>query len=276
MNIFRLVPIVIIAAGLAACGGNDDKSASAPQRISAPNLATGEPKALYYRNPMNAAVTSKVPAKDNMGMDYIPVYADDAGSTVKVSPTVQNNLGVRTEIVDEGPLPREIDTVGNVGYNKALVTRLHTRAEGWVQNLVVRSAGERVHQGELLFTLYAPKLVTAEEEYLRVLDGGNADLIAASKQRLTALGISEEQVKSLSDSHKSNAYIPYYADQGGVVQDLGVRPGQYVTPDTELMQLGYSDARARKADILSFLRAEPRMLETTYPGSKQYQRAQAK
>lgn len=238
MKIHRLTILAAIAVGLSACGGHDDKSADAPQKISAPNLATGEPKVLYYRNPMNAAVTSDVPAKDNMGMDYIPVYGDEAGSAVKVSSTVQNNLGVRTEIVDEGSLPREIDTVGYVGFNKALVTRLHARAEGWVQNLVIRSSGERIHQGELLFTLYAPKLVTAEEEYLRVLDGGNADLIAASKQRLTALGISEEQVKSLSDTHKSNAYIPYYADQGGVVQDLEVRPGQYVTPDTELMQLG--------------------------------------
>jgi Cu(I)/Ag(I) efflux system membrane fusion protein len=32
---------------------------------------------LFYRNPMNPEVTSPVPAKDSMGMDYIPVYADD-------------------------------------------------------------------------------------------------------------------------------------------------------------------------------------------------------
>lgn len=35
-----------------------------------------EREILYYRNPMNPAVTSPIPAKDNMGMDYIPVYAD--------------------------------------------------------------------------------------------------------------------------------------------------------------------------------------------------------
>lgn len=34
-------------------------------------------KILFYRNPMNPTVTSPVPAKDNMGMDYVPVYADD-------------------------------------------------------------------------------------------------------------------------------------------------------------------------------------------------------
>ena len=32
---------------------------------------------LFYRNPMNPAITSPVPAQDEMGMDYIPVYADD-------------------------------------------------------------------------------------------------------------------------------------------------------------------------------------------------------
>lgn len=34
-------------------------------------------KILFYRNPMNPTVTSPVPAKDNMGMDYVPVYAED-------------------------------------------------------------------------------------------------------------------------------------------------------------------------------------------------------
>lgn len=239
MNIRRIGTFSVLAFVLAACGSHQQGSADTGGKVQVPNLATaGEPQVLYYRNPMNAAITSPVPAKDNMGMNYIPVYADQVGSAVRVSPTVENNLGVRTDIVAQGPLAREIETVGYVGYNKALVTRLHTRAEGWVQNLAVRSSGERIHQGELLFTLYAPKLVAAEEEYLHVLSGGNAELIDASRQRLSALGISGEQIKQLGETHKSDAYIPYYADQGGVVQDLGIRSGQYVTPDTELMQLG--------------------------------------
>ncbi|MEQ1620640.1 MAG: efflux RND transporter periplasmic adaptor subunit [Methylococcales bacterium] len=40
-----------------------------------------QPKILFYRNPMNPLVTSPVPAKDNMGMDYLPVYADDEEKT---------------------------------------------------------------------------------------------------------------------------------------------------------------------------------------------------
>lgn len=242
MNIHRLSLALALSTLLAACGHKGDSdTAGTPQQVSAPNLATGEPKILYYRNPMNAAVTSPVPAKDNMGMDYIPVYADSAGTTIEVSPSVENNLGMRTALVEQGSLPREIDTVGYVGYNKGLTTRLHTRAEGWVQNLVVRSSGERIHQGELLFTLYAPKLVTAEEEYLRVLAGGDADLTAASRQRLGALGIPDAHIDHLRQAGKADPYIPYYADQGGVVEELDIRSGQYVTPDTQLMQLsGFS------------------------------------
>ncbi len=239
MNIHRIILIASLSAVLTACGGHksDSSSLGSSQKVAAPSLATGEPKILYYRNPMNAAITSPVPAKDNMGMDYIPVYADQAGTTIKVSPSVVNNLGIRTGLVEQGPLPRQIDTVGYVGYNKALSTRLHTRAEGWVQNLILRSSGERVHQGELLFTLYAPKLVTAEEEYLHALAGGDAELIGASKQRLSALGVPDTHISHVAQTHKADPYIPYYADQGGVVEELEIRPGQYVTPDTELMRL---------------------------------------
>ncbi|MDQ6956494.1 MAG: efflux transporter periplasmic adaptor subunit, partial [Mariprofundaceae bacterium] len=56
-------------------------------------------KALFYRNPMNPEVTSPVPTKDNMGMDYVAVYDDGDNShtpvgTVKINPTVVQNIGV--------------------------------------------------------------------------------------------------------------------------------------------------------------------------------------
>lgn len=40
--------------------------------------AKKERKILFYRHPMNPQVTSPTPQKDEMGMDYIPVYEDEA------------------------------------------------------------------------------------------------------------------------------------------------------------------------------------------------------
>jgi len=47
-----------------------------------------ERKPLFYRNPMNPAVTSPVPAKDNMGMDYIPVYPEGNSNSKAPAGTV--------------------------------------------------------------------------------------------------------------------------------------------------------------------------------------------
>ncbi len=42
-----------------------------------PEEPKAERKPLFYRHPMNPEVTSPVPAKDEMGMDYVPVYAEE-------------------------------------------------------------------------------------------------------------------------------------------------------------------------------------------------------
>lgn len=47
-----------------------------------------EKKVLFYRNPMNPNITSPVAAQDEMGMDYIPVYADGGGDENSLAGTV--------------------------------------------------------------------------------------------------------------------------------------------------------------------------------------------
>lgn len=43
-----------------------------------------EKKIKFYRHPMNPEITSDVPAKDDMGMDYIPVYESELGAEVQI------------------------------------------------------------------------------------------------------------------------------------------------------------------------------------------------
>ena len=70
-----------------------------------------ERKPLYYRNPMGLADTSPTPKKDSMGMDYIPVYADnDAGNDMMKAPKplyYRNPMG----LADTSPTPKK-DSMG--------------------------------------------------------------------------------------------------------------------------------------------------------------------
>src|SRR5436305_10093670 len=95
-----------------------DEPGAAPASTPAPPAAAprGERKILYYRSPMGLPDTSPVPKKDSMGMDYIPVYADDAGAagTVKIGPEGIQTLGVRTEVAARRSLARSVRAVGTV------------------------------------------------------------------------------------------------------------------------------------------------------------------
>ena len=76
--------------------------------------SSGEKEILYWVAPMDANYRRDKAGKSPMGMDLVPFYKDDGGEdgVVKISPVVQNNLGVRVSSVKKGKLDREIDTVG--------------------------------------------------------------------------------------------------------------------------------------------------------------------
>jgi Cu(I)/Ag(I) efflux system membrane fusion protein len=83
----------LVAGGLGASGGywlalRHANGVVPVERSTPPEHASGkqERKILYYRNPMGLADTSPVPKKDSMGMDYIPVYEEDAESTPSETP----------------------------------------------------------------------------------------------------------------------------------------------------------------------------------------------
>ena len=98
------------------------------------------PKVLYYRNPMRPDVTSQTPAKDEMGMDYIPVYGDEAGGTkssapghaeVTISPERQQSIGITTELAKEMPLIFTVHVPGHVAYNPDVSQALAEYAEAY-------------------------------------------------------------------------------------------------------------------------------------------------
>ncbi|MFO8024380.1 efflux RND transporter periplasmic adaptor subunit [Thiohalophilus sp.] len=199
--------------------------------------AQGEKEILYYRHPHDPSITSKEPRKDEMGMDFVPVYDDGGGSSVKISPAVINNMGVRTAEAERDTLWRKIDTVGYVAYDESLISHIHLRTQGWIEKLYVEAEGERVEKGQLLYEVYAPELVNAQEEYVQALASGRKSLTRASRERLLALDIGAEQIDELRRTRQVNQYVKGYAVQDGIVANLGVREGMYVMPQAEVMAL---------------------------------------
>ena len=89
--------IALALFGVVATGGGywwGMKQAGQPlAEKSADTFVPAERKILYYRNPMGLSDTSTEPKKDSMGMDYIPVYADELpGATAPASGNTQRRV----------------------------------------------------------------------------------------------------------------------------------------------------------------------------------------
>ena len=202
-------------------------------------VASEDKEILYWVAPMDPNYRRDKPGKSPMGMDLIPFYAgeDAGGSTVTISPAVVQNLGVRTAMSERTRLWRGIDTVGYVDFDESKVSHIHLRTEGWIEKLVIESEGDRVKKGEFLFDVYSPLLVSAQEELVTAIATGNKNLIAASKERLSALGISQKQIRELQKTRKVRQIISVYSPQDGVVSRFPVRDGMFVKPTQDVMTL---------------------------------------
>lgn len=206
------------------------------------NPINAEKKPLYWIDPMSPTIRYSKPGKSTMGMELTPVYADNNQeknnqNSVQISPNVVENLGIRTVPVIQTDLARKIETVGYIEPNENNISHIHTYAEGWVKNLIVKAVGDPVKKNQLLLQFYSPIIVTAQDEYLIALDSKNQMLINASYKKLQALHVSELQIQQLKKTRKSSQLTDIYAPENGIVAELNIRQGMRVTPDTDIMSL---------------------------------------
>ena len=199
--------------------------------------AAGGRKLLFYRSPMDPKVTSPTPRKDEMGMDFVPVYSDEVGgagssstsglATVGIDPQRQQLIGLRTAPVAEGPVGGSWRTVGRVAVDETRVHHVALKFSGFIEQVFVDYVGKPVRFGEPLFSIYSPDVASAEEEYLLALrtraslGGGTAqagdELVTAARERLKLWDIPEAEIRRLEHTGKAQRTVTLYTPMSGVV-----------------------------------------------------------
>ena len=202
------------------------------------NAAGGERKVVFYRSPMDPKQTSPVARKDEMGMDYLPVYDDETSggasqveglATVTIDPQRQQLIGLRTTEVTRGPVGASWKTVGKVAVDETNVHHVNIKVGGFVDTVYVDYVGKAVRRGEPLFSIYSPDLLSVQQEYLLALrtrkalaEGGVAsgagdDLVEAARERLRLWDIPESEVERLEKSGKPTKNLTLFSPMTGVV-----------------------------------------------------------
>ncbi len=231
-------------------------AAGSPAAVPAPS--TSGRRILFYRSPMDPSVHSPVPAKDSMGMDYVPVYADEGATSmvagramVALSPERRQLLGVRSEPVSRRHLEQSLRTVGRVAVDERLLHHVHTKYEAYVEKLYVNFVGQFVRRGDHLAALYAPELVATQQEYLLAYRAqqrltaspipsvarGGADLLEAARQRLLFWDMAPEDIVALEKSGNVSRTVDLHAELPGYVIQKAAIHGMRVTPADTLFDI---------------------------------------
>ena len=192
------------------------------------DAASGEPAVMYWYDPMFPTQKFDKPGKSPfMDMELVPKYADEGGdaSTIKIDPSVSQNLGVRLAVVTRATFGTDVQATGIVEFNERDIAIVQARTGGFVERVANLAPNDVIQSGALIAELLVPEWAAVQQEYLALKALGDASLEGAARERMLLAGMPESLIRAVAASGKVRNRISITAPRGGVIQTLDVRPG---------------------------------------------------
>jgi Cu(I)/Ag(I) efflux system membrane fusion protein len=180
-------------------------------------------------------------------MDLIPVKSAGSSSgsidpdAIQMSDEAVALANIRTTVVgvDRTAPTREIRLYGVVKPNERRLHSLVSQTGGRIETLSVNYAGETVHKGQIVATLYSPELLNAQNELLEAgkMTSVQSTVLAAAREKLRRWKLTDAQIDEIERTGKASAALPLIADASGTVVAKRVEQGDYVNQGGVLFDL---------------------------------------
>ena len=207
-------------------------------------------------------------------------------STFQVDPRRQQLINVQTTTVEIRPLEKLIRALAILKLDETRIRHVHAKTKGWIDQVFVNFNHQHVKEGDPLFSIYSPDLVSTQEEYLLALKSieelsassfehvfeGARSLLKATRRRLQFFDITDEQIRQLQDTKEVEKHLILYSPATGHVVNRNAYPNMYVTPDTEVYTIVdhtniWAQVEIYETDIPHVHKGQSTRMETAaYPG----------
>jgi RND family efflux transporter MFP subunit len=245
----------------------------------------GERKPLYWVDPMHPWYKSDVPGiAPDCGMKLVPVYPGDEArydrranklpvGSVQITPEKQQLIGVEYGTVEYETVHSSIRAVARVALDETKIAKVHSKLEGWIDQVFVDFTGKQVRQGDPLLTLYSPEALATQQEYLLAIKaqhlmhenpvhemlGSTENLVAAAKKRMELWDIGDGQIAEIAASGVPLKNLTLNSPITGFVMERNVFAKQRIMPETALYTIADLSRVWVMADVFEYEAAAVRV-----------------
>ncbi len=213
-------------------------------------LVTGEPGLVpvsatpegvaWYTCPMHPSVRSPEQGSCPIcGMTLQPVtHSQQQLGGIRLDAQRRQLIGVKTAPVQRRRLWREIRALGIVAVDESRLTDVSLKFDGWIGELRANATGQAVGAGEVLFTVYGPDLLTAQQEYLEaVRRQPSGALAAAARSRLRLFDVPDAVIDEIARRGRAREFVPVHAPVSGVVIDKPAVAGSVMRAGSRVLRI---------------------------------------
>ena len=247
--------------------------------------AAGERKPLYWVDPMHPWYKSDVPGiAPDCGMKLVAVYPGDEArydrranklpeGSVQITPEKQQLIGVEYGTVEYETVHSSVRAVARVALDETKISKVHSKLEGWIDQVFVDFTGQQVRQGDPLLTIYSPEALATQQEYLLAIKaqhmlhdnpvhemlGSTENLVAAAKKRMELWDIGDGQIAEITASGVPLKNLTLTSPITGFVMERNVFAKQRIMPETALYTIADLSRVWVMADVFEYEAAAVRM-----------------
>jgi len=183
--------------------------------------------------------------------------SDDDGNTITIDNRRRQMIGLETGEATHRNLVKPIRAVGEVTFDERLLSNITLKFDGYIGDLKADYVGSEVTRDQVLFTVYSPDLLAAQQEYLETLkrrSGTQNGLLRAARQRLALWDMSDGEIQALEQRGAPQDYVAIYAPRSGTLIERNIADGSAAKMGQTLLSIAdlsrvWIEAEVFEADL---------------------------
>jgi Cu(I)/Ag(I) efflux system membrane fusion protein len=202
-------------------------------------LATTDKNIAYYTCAMHPSIKSVTAGSCPIcSMDLIAIKKNrQQADIVELDYKKRQMIGVTTDVAKQRPFIKTIRSFGKISYDHSRLREVTLKYDAWIESLEINEIGIAVQQGDELFSIYSPELISALKEYLSTFQHGGGQYKLAAAERLKLWGVNKYQLRLLKRKGRNYTKLPVLSPVSGTVVSKHIIQGSAVKSGEPLLRI---------------------------------------